>query len=848
MYRFTLLTLTFIFSALWCVAQKPMSYFLPTDVTYDKSIPTPEAFFGQKVGEWHLTHQQINSYAEEIAQLSDRASMYEYARSYENRPLIHVVFTSSQNQTQLDELKRLHCEYSEPGSNLDITTVPTVLSLTYGVHGNESSASNSAVLTIYYLAAAQGGKIDALLGNTIILVDPCLNPDGLTRQSTWANSNQSFVSNGYDENRQFNEVWPGGRTNHYWFDLNRDYLLLAHPESRGRVAKFHEWKPNIVTDHHEMGTNSTFFFQPGVPTRNNPLTPWSNFELTAAIGEYHAKNLDSIGSYYFTQERFDDFYYGKGSSYPDAYGSVGILFEQARYHGRYRETVYGMKSLAFGIRNQFMVTLSTLEASMDLREDLLNMQKSFYETALSEADSYATKAFVFGDDKSKYRTKKFVEILAQHQIDVFPLEDDVQVKDKQFTKGSSFIVPLKQKQFRMVRSLFEEMTEFADTSFYDVSTWTMTHSMNLPNEKLTSLKGISFAKEPVTTVNIQGTMHNGESALAYIFRWDEYLAPRALYTLQNLGFKTKVMKEQMSISVDGKPVSFQPGSVVVLSNHSTLNSQEVYQQMAKVADETSIDFYAMGTGLTSTGIDLGSSSLSMLRQPNVLLFTGGSSRSIQVGEIWYLFDQIYKMPVTLSETSMLYRMNLDRFNTIVLTGSYNEWDKAEVNKLKDWVRGGGTLIVYQSATHWASRNGLSSVEYKSTVKPDSAAYTSYADRGEERTNNYIGGAMFRATMDLTHPLCYGYSNSEITIFKTGTTVAKSLDKKYVEPVVYTDAPYVSGWVSKENVDRIQNAPVVSVQSQGRGRIITYNDNMNFRGIWYGTNKLFMNGIFFGPNI
>ncbi len=202
---------------------------------------------------------------------------------------------------------------------------PLVVNLGYGVHGNESSATNASVLTAYFLASAQGEKIERLLSQTIILVDPCLNPDGFTRHSTWANMHQSITDMTKPESRQFSEVWPGGRTTHYWFDLNRDYLLLVHPESRGRVEKFHEWKPNIVTDHHEMEANSTFFFQPGVPSRNNPLTPEKNYTLTSEIAKYHARFLDRIGAAYFSEENFDDYYFGKGSSYPDINGSVGIL-------------------------------------------------------------------------------------------------------------------------------------------------------------------------------------------------------------------------------------------------------------------------------------------------------------------------------------------------------------------------------------------------------------------------------------------------------------------------------------------------------------------------------------------
>jgi hypothetical protein len=418
-------SLLFIFTVFVALSQESTAYFLPNDVSYNTEIPTPEEFFRQKLGEWHLNHNQILYYMKEIAQLSKRAIFQEYARSHENRALVHLVLTSEENHKNLDKLKELHKKHADPNENISSSEVPLVVSLTYGVHGNESSATNSSLLSAYYLAAAEGDKIDKLLENTIIIIDPCLNPDGFTRHSTWANMHQSKTVSAKSNSRQFNEVWPGGRTNHYWFDLNRDYLLLVNPESVGRVAKFHEWLPNIVTDHHEMSYASTFFFQPGVPSRNNPLTPENNYILTHKIAKYHAKHLDKIGSTYFSEERFDDYYFGKGSSYPDINSSIGILFEQAGFRGRYRETPNGLKSLAFGIKNQFTVTLSTLEAAVDLKEKLLAHQKDFYRSALVLGAKDPVKAYIFGSENDKVKTQIFVDFLNQHQIEVYTNSKDL---------------------------------------------------------------------------------------------------------------------------------------------------------------------------------------------------------------------------------------------------------------------------------------------------------------------------------------------------------------------------------------------------------------------------------------
>jgi hypothetical protein len=452
-----------------------------------------------------------------------------------------------------------------------------VVNLGYGVHGNESSATNSSVLTAYYLAAGQGEKIDRLLENTIILVDPCLNPDGFVRHSTWANMHQSITDVTSPHSRQFREVWPGGRTNHYWFDLNRDYLLLVHPESRGRVAAFHEWKPNIVTDHHEMGANSTFFFQPGVPSRNNPLTPEENYRLTYEIAKYHAEFLDDIGSPYYMEEQFDDYYFGKGSSYPDVNSSVGILFEQAGFRGRIRETSNGIKTLAFGIKNQFTVSLSTLEAAMNLKDELLQFQKNFFREALELAESDPAKAYIFGDENNRQTTLKFVDLLNQHQIQVYQNEQEFTSGDKTFKSGSSYVVPKKQPQYRLIKSIFEITTEFADSTFYDVSTWTFPFAFNLPFAKLTSLRNVQISENQTKPEKPEGKVVGGKSSLAYLFRWNEYAAPEALFQLQNKGLLTKVATDEFSFVVDGKEEKFTYGTILVPASGQKMNEEEIFQ-------------------------------------------------------------------------------------------------------------------------------------------------------------------------------------------------------------------------------------------------------------------------------
>jgi len=821
------------------LAQEKLDYFLPGDLTYNPSIPTPDQFFQQELGEWHLTHAQVLSYVQEIARISDRALIYEYARSYENKPLVHLVFTSSENHANLEDLKSLHFQYSDPEEDIPIDGVPLVVSLTYGVHGNESSGTNSSVLTAYYLAAAEGEHIDQLLESTVIIVDPCLNPDGFTRHSTWANMHQSFKSSGDKNSRQFYEAWPRGRTNHYWFDLNRDYLLLVNPETRGRVAKFHEWKPNVVTDHHESSPDFSFFFQPGVPSRNNPLTPEKNYFLTSEIAKYHASYLDEIGSPYFSEEVFDDFYFGKGSSYPDINGGIGILFEQSSIRGRLRETSNGIKTLALAMKNQFTVSLSTLDASMDLHDKLLNFQKEFYQSALDLGEKSETKAYAFGNETDRIKTRKFVDFLIRHQVEVY--------RDEQSVNG--FIVPVKQQQYRLLTSIFEEVTSFSDTTFYDVSTWTFPLAYDIPIARLASMKDVQISDSPVHSVRIQGGIMGGKSKIAYLFRWNEYSSPQALYRLQDAGLITKVATKSFSFEIDSKIEDFTHGTILIPVPHQDLNEDEIFDLLSQVATGSGIVFYGLSTGLSPQGIDMGSSSMSRLYRPEVLMFIGGSTSSYTSGEIWHLFDQNYGIPITLGPTDRLGSMDLDSYNRIILpSGSYKEWSDSELQKIKTWTEEGGILIACGSAGSWAAKHELGASKMKETIQPDSSIFLKYAERREESSLHGIGGAILKAKLDLTHPLCYGYLKEDLAIFKRGTSVASPLGIKYAEPVLFDSQPYLSGWVSEENLDRIKDAPLVSVQSIGKGRLISYHESMNFRGYWLGTHKLFINSVFFGSVI
>ncbi|WP_240935645.1 M14 family metallopeptidase [Hymenobacter sp. HDW8] len=505
-----------------------LAYYLPQTVTYNPAIPTPASVLGFEVGEWHVSHDQLLMYMRTVDAASDRVTLTEYARTHEHRPLVLLTITSPENQRNIAQIKAEHHQLTDPAvsGRLDISKMPAVLWMGYSVHGNEPSGTNASLLAVYYLAAAQGPAIDETLRNTVILVDPSINPDGMSRFAGWVNSRRgkNLVTDPY--NVEQNEVWPGGRFNHYLFDLNRDWLPLQHPESRGRLQQFHAWKPNLLTDHHEMSSNSSFFFQPGVPSRKHPLTPNRNFELTKSIGNYHAKALDKIGSLYFTEENYDDFYYGKGSTYPDVNGAVGILFEQASSRGHAQETVNGVLRFPFTIRNQVVTTLSSIEAVQALRQDLLAYQRDFYQKVAGEARDQGVRAYVFGTDRDPARSYELARIIRQHQIAVYRPKSELTVGGRTFSPANAYVVPTDQPQFRLIQAMFETRTKFQDSIFYDISAWTLPYAFGLNTAAVTKAPKAGLLGQRLDSISFPvGKILGDKSAYAYAFSWHGYYAP-----------------------------------------------------------------------------------------------------------------------------------------------------------------------------------------------------------------------------------------------------------------------------------------------------------------------------------
>jgi hypothetical protein len=831
MQRIALL-LVLVTTTLLSQSQTDLSYYLPQNVQYNTSIPTPQSVIGHAVGEWHITHDKLVQYMYALANASDRITIEDRGKTFEDRPLLLLTITAPKNHQNIGAIQTAHIEATETDT-ANTQNRPIVVYQGFSIHGNEPSGSNAALLAAYYLAAAEGSKIDDLLDHTVILFDPSFNPDGLQRFAYWANTNRNINLNPDPNDREYNEGWPGGRTNHYWFDMNRDWLPVQLPESRARIKTFHSWMPNILTDHHEMGTNSSFFFQPGIPSRTHPLTPKLNQKLTKDIATYHAKAFDKIGSLYYSEESYDDFYYGKGSTFPDINGGIGILFEQASSRGHIQESDNGVLTFPFTIKNQFTAALSTLEAAIGMRKEILEYQTNFFKNARKEASEEGHTAIVFGDEKDAAKTYHLAEILKRHHITFHAIKSDFSKDGKNYKKGYSYIVPKNQKNTRLINAMFEKRTTFQDSLFYDISAWTFPLAFNLDYTETTTknagniIENLQYLIGGVTT----------KSEYAYLFEWNEYYSPKLLNQILKNGLRAKVSMK--TFKANGK--SYDYGTIMIPAKNQNMTSSEIFTLLNNLAQESHIKIDAVSTGLND-GIDLGSNNFRSLELPKIALLVGDGMTSYDAGEIWHLLDTRYDMIATKLDTKGFSRADLSRYNTIIMVNSSSALNEGSTKKLQAWVQNGGTLVAYKNTVSWLKAKKIMKIDIKKRKRV--AKNISFEQRGDFKGAQVIGGAIFNTQLDRSHPINFGYKNDKLALFRNSTIFIKADSNSYNNPIQYTKNPLLSGYISKENLDSLSNTVPLKIGSIGRGTIVAFTDNTNFRAFWYGTNKLLMNAIFF----
>ncbi len=848
-----------------------VEYHLPPGIFekgFDPKITSPKDFFGFEIGQWHLSPDQILAYVRELDRQSERISLKIYGRSHEARPLVCLTISSEKNQENIEEIRRQHAALANPNlsQTIDLQTLPSVLYAGYSIHGNEASGSNAAMIVAYVLAASRAPEVQNLLENVVVLLDPCFNPDGGQRFSTWVNGRRSKSAMTDPAHDEFNEPWPTGRTNHYGFDLNRDWLAATQPESVGRIQIFHDWQPNVLTDHHEMGSGSTFFFQPGVPSRVNPHTPLQNQELTAKIGKYHARMLSKKQIPFFSGENFDDFYTGKGSTFPDANGCIGILFEQASSRGSAQKTENGLLTFPYSIRNQVLTSFSTFQAMVEMRLELNNYTRDFYKNSLADARRDATQFYVFGNSGGMDNCLPMLEILEKHHIEWSVLDADKTLGGTNFKKNCAVAVPTNQPKYRLVKAMFDRQKTFADSIFYDISAWTLPLAMGLDfaeaSEKELSndfLKKKTHADFRKPSQFLKDSELAGAEIYGFAIDFGQAAAPRLLAGLLAENVRVKVATQSFSTEKYDFPV----GTLLIPVERQPLNVNQLSQKMLEIAPEN-LEIITLSNGQTRLGPDLGSNNFQTIRPPKVALVTGNGANVAATGEVWHTLDVRLGMPPLLIESERLNDLDFSKINTLVLADG--NFSKLPAEKIKQFVAGGGTVIGIGEALKWLKTNGLAKIDFVKkevkkgkdgeATKPETAelkpsklpeikmSRRPYQNLDEDFGAKNLPGAIFEAEIDRSHPVCFGYRTDKLPMFFSDTLFLQTSKNEYATPAVFSKKPILAGYVHASQQDLAAGSAAILVGGTGRGRVICFPGDPNFRAFWVGTERLFSNAVFF----
>ncbi len=862
-------------SATWA---EPIDYFQVDGVRYDNDIPIPEDVLGFGLGERPVRHDKMVEYLTAVAEASDRISVETIGYSHEGRPILFFVVTSPNNHDRLDEIREAHLERLEgdfsPPEDAD---QPAVIWINYGVHGAESSGMDAAMPALYHFAAAQGSEIDRTLDESVILITAIFNPDGHARRIDHVETFGGAVDV-TDPAHQQHQLWVEARTNHYWFDLNRQWLLLTQPEPKAWIEKWRQWKPQVTADYHEMGSNASYYFHPGEPKRRNPLIPELARELTLSIAEQHAEWLDSEAQLYYSEQGFDNFYVGKGSTYPQVNGSLGILFEAGAARGGRIETPSGERTYADNIRTHFGTTLTTVAGALAIKDDLEDYQREFFRSALDEAAADERRAFVFTTSGDAERRRRFVELLLSHDVEVHELAQPLTVDELTFEPDTSYIVPAEQRQYRMVRAIFDRVTEFEEDIFYDVSGWTIPLAYDLD---YVALGDRSFMRDQynsdadVYAVDLLGARVESPPAASqpeppqadygYIFEWSEYYAPRALHRLLDHDVLVRIATSPATIVTSEGELEFNRGAVFVPLARQTVDREQIDDLISQIAQDDGIAVHAVESGLSvDPGVELGGPSFEPVQQPRVLLVFDDGLARYDSGEIWHLLDHEMHMPVTLRRKDDLQGLDWSRYTHLVMVGGNNvALAEPITDRVRQWVaEQGGTVVAMRQSAQWAqdilmadpaqangdedtSANG-SEDEADSETEAEEPLRLAYDQMGVRDAEHIIGGAIFASDLDITHPLGFGYSDAFLPTHRNTTlTLEWPEDNPFGAPAVYVeDDVLLSGYASDKRLDEIAGTPMAVTHRMGQGSVILLADNPVFRATFLGTSKLFLNAIFF----
>lgn len=839
-------------------------------ISVSPDIPTPESYLGYELGTQYTLYADVVGYIRAVTEASDRISMHEYARTYEDRPLHYLIITSPNNHARIETIRENNLKLADPSlsaaeaSDL-ISSQPVIPWLSYNVHGNEPSSTEAAMQVIYQLAANQDAATLELLDAAVVIIDPTINPDGRDRYVYWYRSMQSHVLNQNRADIEHSEPWPGGRTNHYWFDLNRDWVWLVHPESRGRLEAYGNWLPQIHVDYHEQSANSNYFTMPGQTPRNLNLPdeyePWAE-----VFGQANARAFDEAQINYFTRESFDFFYPGYGSSYPSNLGAIGMLTEQGGGSGSARavETDDGyVLTLRQRVFDHYTTSMAALHASVENREGLLNYFRKFFTQATNKSST--TVYFIDDDDGNGY-AYDIIKLLLDHNIEVERATEAFAVRQardywtgtpatRSFGEGT-FLIRTDQARHVLINTLMQREMAIEDSVMYDMATWSIPLAYNLDAAWTESDVSVETERVLMAPEYASGVTNSG-AQYAYAIDWNQRHAPRALAALWNAGYR--VRSTEKTFMVDG--TTYSRGTLVVLLGRNREKASTVEADMARIARDAGVKIIGFDSGRVDDGIDLASNSSNPVKEPRVALVVDSPMSSYTSGQLWFLFDQWAGFSLDRVRARNLMSTNLSDYDVILFPGGNvsSVIDSSQALQLRDWISGGGTLVATESSALFFTKDNSKITDVSlntgdrdeddEDAKDEAGFYTVYEARGDSAGLRRVPGSAMRGYMDTTHPLAFGVKEHLYSLKFNGNGLEPS---ESLQTVGYydknPDSILASGYASQKNLEKITGKAFAAVQDVGRGKVVFLLDNTQYRLFWVGPTRLIFNAVFLLPGM
>lgn len=856
-----LIVMVYLMTAGLLSAQEKRFQFDPA-ISYDTEIPAPADFLGYELGSTFTLHSDVVGYFKKLDERSDRLSLHKYAETYEGRGLYYAVISSEKNQSNIDQLKKNNVQLA--GNDAEnggiINGQPITVWLSYNVHGNEPSSSEAAMQSAYRLVAGMDDETQNMRKNAITIIDPMLNPDGRDRYVFWYKSARSNMLNNDAADYEHDEIWPGGRTNHYWFDLNRDWVWLVHPESRGRIAAYQQWMPQVHLDLHEQGFNDNYFTMPGTTPRNYEL-PDDYEKWTDVFGRGVIKEFDKHNVNYATRESFDFFYPGYGSSYPSNMGAIGMLAEQGGHSrgGRAVKTDDGyVLTLRQRIFDHYTNSISTIRTAVENREPLLNY---FRNSFTQKAKKGNIGAFVLPDSGNDY-TYELVNILLKHGVEVDRASEDFNLRKafsyrdgesgrRSFKKGS-FLIGMDQPRHVFLNTIMKRQLTIKDSVMYDMSTWSAPQAYNLDASWTTASVGVNTEKVTEAVAYPSGVKNSG-AQYGYVINWDQRYAPNALAKLWEAGYRVRSIEKPFTF--DDK--TYKRGSLVVLIGRNVDKKDQISSDMQRIANEASVEIQGFDTGRMQSGIDLASQSSTTVKQPKVALMVDSPFNSYTAGQIWFLFDRWTEFGISRLRSESLSSVDLSEYDVLIMPGIRGDFSSAADStaqaSIKSWVQRGGTLVATENTAEFMTKekSGFTSVELvkkdttdkkvKEGINPE--AYTSYATREDSSGLKRIPGAAFNGVIDNTNPLAFGLPDKLYSLKFSDESLKPSTDWQVVG--YYEKDPQdvlASGYASQKNIKKAAGNAFAGVANMGSGKVVFLLDNTQYRMFWVGPARMMQNAV------